>query len=150
MCLIDSQRVEIHAGRDTRYGVQISSASPQQWYINENYTKSRDSNDTDFNWRNTNDIGLIKLTKGFTRLLNLNIYVINTICLPNANQYNTEAENVTFFGYGVVNSATNTAADHLQKGEGVLRPNQQCTERRMLCGGYVPLSPRMCSVRNFS
>ena len=118
------------------------ATTPESWYLHENYT-SWDYRGTLFQL--TNDIALIKLKKGFSRTTARDFYAINTICLPNDSpEFNTEAQEVTFFGFGRDN--TTCYSQRLQKRDGVLIPANECSIKKLLCANYYNLAPRTCSV----
>ena len=68
-----------------------------KWFNHENYTNE---NITDTDWKDSNDLALLHLEKGFTRRMEGFKYAINTLCLPNANQINAEEQEATFYGWG--------------------------------------------------
>ena len=93
------------------------------------------------------DIALISLDKPFPRLERMGgiDYLINTICLPNKNQYNFGEENATFFGYGLSDDSLRLTG-HLQKGQANLTPHNCTIFDQVICARTTGGRSASCEV----
>lgn len=98
--------------------------------------------------RAIHDIGLVKLFKKFTRHLNDGKhYLINTVCLPKANQTNENIEYATITGFGKRDESSDYPKT-LQIGTVRLAPYPICYRliKKMFCTYIGANDLRGCSV----
>ena len=139
--------VEIAAGSMYKIGIDKRLVYTEDWFIhpNNSYIIFNGTHNIT-KYRSENDVALIKIIRHFPRLNYKSQYLLNPICLPNADDINSEKENATFFGFG--RDSDNSEPYRLQSGVALLRQFHRCPNpwKSRFCADTLGNVSKACEV----